>query len=71
MSKMADLTVDKLIENFPNSSFPKQEGKPTYEKIKTKHKLAAENVASIDTTRGGGNHLLLAIVINTHIHFMF
>ena len=51
---MVDLTVEQYIESFPNSTFPKQEGEPTYSKIKIIHKLAAENAASVKTTQGGG-----------------
>ena len=46
---MVDLTIEQYIESFPNSKFPKQGGEPTYEKIKLIHKLAAENVASVET----------------------
>ena len=60
---MKELTVDQYIESFPNSSFPKQDGEPTYDKVKHIQRLAAENTASVETTRGGGQHGLLAILL--------
>ena len=65
---MVDLTIKQYIESFPNSTFPKQEGEPTYEKIKLIHKLAAENTASIDTIRRGGQHGYLAIVLDPNTY---
>ena len=60
---MADITIEQCIESFPHSSFPKQEGEPTYEKIQAMHKLAAANASSVETARGGGQHGYLAIVL--------
>jgi len=60
---MTEITVEQYIESFPHSTFPKQEGEPTYEKIQAIHKLAAANAASVETTRGGGQHGYLAIVL--------
>jgi len=65
---MANQTIEQYIESFPNSTFPKQEGEPTYQKIKTIHKLAAENAASVETTRGGGQHGYLAIVLDPNTY---
>ena len=48
--------------------FPKQEGEPTYSKIKTIHKLAAKNVASVETTQGGGQHRYLVIVLDPNTY---
>ena len=65
---MVDQTIEQYIESFPNSTFPKQEGEPTYEKIKTIHKLAAENTASVETTCGGGQHGYLAIILDPNTY---
>ena len=65
---MTDYIIEQYIESFPNSTFPKIEGEPTYEKIKQIHKLAAENAASIETTRGGGRHGYLAIVLDPNTY---
>ena len=61
---MVNLIIEQYKECFPNSTFPKQEGEPICEKIKMIHKLAVENEASIDTTRGGRQYEYLAIVLD-------
>ena len=66
---MVDQTIEQYIESFPNSTFPKQEGEPTYEKIKIIHTLAAENAASIETTRGGGHHGYLGILLDPNSYY--
>ena len=65
---MTDYTIEQCIESFPHSTFPKIEGEPTYEKIKQIHKLAAENAASVETTRGGGRHGYLALVLDNNTY---
>ena len=65
---MVDQTIEQHIKSFPNSTFPKQEGKSTYEKIKIMHKLAVENAASVETTQGGRHHGYLAIVLDPNTH---
>jgi len=65
---MTDITIEKYIESFPHPSFPKQEGEPTYDKIQTIHKLAAANATSVDTTRGGGQHGYLALVLDANTY---
>ena len=65
---MTDYTIEQYIESFSNSIFPKIEDESTYEKIKQIHKLAAENAASIETTRGGGRHGYLAIVLDPNTY---
>ena len=60
---MTEITIEQCIKSFPHSAFPKQEGEPTYNKIQAMHKLAAANTSSIETTRGGGQHGYLAIVL--------
>ena len=61
---MTDCTIEQHIESFPHSTFPKIDGEPTHNTIKQTHKLAAENAASVETTRGGGRHGYLAIVVD-------
>ena len=56
-------SVHQLTESFSPSSFPKQQRNNNYYKIQTIHKLAAIDAASVETTRGGGQHGYLAIVL--------
>ena len=63
---MIELTKEECVESFPNSSFPKQEGEPTYKKIKHIHRLAAKNETSIEIKRGGGQHRPIVLDPNTH-----
>ena len=48
--------------------FSKQEGESTYSKIKIIYKLAAENVALVKTTQGGGQYRYLAIVLDSNTY---
>eukprot|EP00957_Ditylum_brightwellii_P010308 779535-Ditylum_brightwellii.AAC.1 len=57
-------TVEELERSFPHSLNPKIQGEPTYEKLYKIQKLLMENVASIETLYGGGNHGHLGHVIN-------
>ena len=58
-------SVEKIIESFSLSTFPKQHEEPNYDKIQTIHNLSATDAASIETTRGGGQYGYLAIVMLT------
>lgn len=57
-------TPESLIEGFPNSELPKIQGQPTYEHLKELRTLLGENAASIQTTRGGGNHGYLGLILS-------
>ena len=65
---MGDITVEQYIESFLHTIFPKQLGEPNYKKIQKIHKLAAANAALVETTRGGGNHGYLAIVLEPNTY---
>ena len=65
---MTEITAEQCIESFPHSTFPKQEGEPTYKKTQIIHKLVARNALSVETTRGGGQHGYLAIVLEPATH---
>ena len=58
-------SVEKIIESFPHSKFPKQHGESNYDKIQTIHELLATDETSTKTTRGGGRDDCLAIVMLT------
>eukprot|EP00957_Ditylum_brightwellii_P112119 8549008-Ditylum_brightwellii.AAC.1 len=57
-------SVSELTKRFPQQNIPKIQGKPTYLAIKAIHKILMENVASVPTTLGEGNHGHLALVMN-------
>ena len=44
-------------------NFLQQHREPNYDKVQTIYKLVATDVASIETTRGGGRHSYQVIVI--------
>ena len=58
------MTIEQYVESFPNSTFPKIKGESMHNKIKLMHKLVPENAASIESTRGGSQHRLLAIALD-------
>ena len=68
-SNMSDITIEQCIESFPNSILPKIEGEITHDKIKLMLKLVAENAVSIESTRGGGQHGLLAIALDPNAYY--
>ena len=67
---MLDYTIEQYIESFPNLTFPKIEGEPTYEQIILIHKLAVENAALVETTRGGSQHGYLAIALDPNTYYI-
>ena len=50
--------------------FSKQEGESTYSKIKTIYKLAAENIALVKTTWGGGQYGYLANILDSNTYYI-
>ena len=40
--------MEQIIEIFPHSTFPKQQGEPYYDKMQKIFKLAATNAASVE-----------------------
>ena len=55
--------VEKFIESFPYSTFPKQNGDSNYNKIQTIYKLAETDLSSVV------QHIYLAIVLlNNTLH---
>ena len=61
---MSKLTVESVIESFPNPSIPKFEHEPTYDSIKQVEKYLIENASSIESTLGGGNHGYLGLIMD-------
>ena len=61
-SSSSNTTVENIIASFPKSP-TKIDGKPTYESLKELKDVLIENAASIESTRGGGNHGLLGLVV--------
>eukprot|EP00957_Ditylum_brightwellii_P076999 5852190-Ditylum_brightwellii.AAC.1 len=58
-------TIEDLEQPFPNTLIPKIQGPLTYKNPYKIQKLLMENVASVETQYGGGNHGHLGLVINT------
>ena len=61
-SSSSNASVESLLASFPKTP-AKIEGKPTYEMLKTLKETLIENAASIESTRGGGQHGLLGLVV--------
>lgn len=56
-------SIDDYITSFPYAQLPKIIGPPTYESLKDTRDLLKINAASVPTTRGGGQHGYLALVL--------
>ena len=54
-------SLEEIIESFTHSMFPKQHREPNCNKIQQTHKLAGTDAASVEITRGGGQHGCLEI----------
>ena len=61
---MKSFTIDSITESFPNSSLPKFEEEPIYNKKKIEC-LLIENALSIQSTLGGGNHRYLRLNLSS------
>ena len=61
-------TVEAIKEGFPHQSIPKQPGEPTYESIRTIHRLLKANAASMPSDLGGGAHGLLGLTLNGTVY---
>ena len=59
---------EAMMESFPNRHIPKIVGIPTYESISAVKTALAQNAVSIPTTRGGGNHGYLGMVISAPVY---
>ena len=68
LHNIGDITVKQYIESFLHTIFPKQLGELNYKKIQKMHRLAVANAASVETTRGGGKHEYLALVLESNTY---
>jgi hypothetical protein len=64
------LTVEEIINGFPNPVLPKIENEPTFEDIQVKTRLLNANAISITSMAGGGAHGHLGI-ITTQVEYAF
>lgn len=56
-------TVEAFIQSFPNK-IPKHQGPPTFDSLKHAKDMLKGNAASVPSTRGGGSHGYLGIIIS-------
>ena len=61
-------TEAEYIDSFPNPNLQKIEGIPTYETLKKLRSELSENAATIPSTRGGGAHGYLGVVLPDPIY---
>jgi hypothetical protein len=57
------LTVEEIINGFPNPILPTIDHEPTFEDIQVKTRLLNTNVISIPSMAGGGAHGNLVIIM--------
>jgi hypothetical protein len=60
------LTVQEIINSFPNHALPKIDHEPTFEYIQVTTHLFNENAISVPSMASGGAHGHLGIIM-THI----
>jgi hypothetical protein len=56
------LTVEEIINGFPNPVLPKIDNEPTFENIQVTTRLLNANAISIPSMAGGGSHGPLGII---------
>jgi hypothetical protein len=59
---------ESMIESFPNRHIPKIVGIPTYASISEVKASLAQNAATLPTTRGGGMHGYLGMVLSAPVY---
>jgi hypothetical protein len=57
------LTVEELINGFPNPVLPKIDNEPTFEDIKVTAHLLNANAISVPSMAGGGSHGHIGIIM--------
>jgi hypothetical protein len=57
------LTVEEIINGFPNPVLPKIDNEPTFEDIQVTTRLLNANAISVPSMAGGGAHGYLGIII--------
>jgi hypothetical protein len=57
------LTVEEIINGFPNPVLPKIDHEPTFEDIQVTTRLLKANAISIPSMAGGGAHGHLGIIM--------
>lgn len=56
-------TVESFTDSFPNK-LPKHQGPPTFDSLKHAKDLLKGNAASVPSTRGGGSHGYLGLILS-------
>jgi hypothetical protein len=62
------LTIEEIINGFPNPVLPKIDNEPTFEDIQVKTRLLNANAISVPSVAGGGAHDHLGIIM-TQVEF--
>jgi hypothetical protein len=68
MAQSNALTVEEIINEFPNPILPKIDHEPTFEDIQVTTHLLNANAISIPSMEGGGAHGHLGIITN-HVEY--
>ena len=61
---MSSVSVEAMLESFPNNPVNKMEGEPTYQALRLLESELIQNASSIMTELGGGNHGYLGLVLS-------
>ena len=61
---MSSVTVEAMLESFPNNPVTKIEGEPTCQALRLLESELIQNASSIMTEVGGGNHGYLGLVLS-------
>jgi hypothetical protein len=59
------ITVEEIINGFPNPNLPKLDHEPTFEDIHVTTRILDANAISVHSMSGGGSHGHLGIIMNT------
>ena len=61
---MSSVSVEAMLESFPNNPVTKIEGEPTCESLRLLETELTQNASSVMTELGGGNHGYLGLVLS-------
>ena len=65
---MSSITVEAMLESFPNNPVTKIEGEPSYQALRTLETELIQNASSIFTELGGGGHGYLGLLLSSAKH---
>ena len=67
---MSSVTVEAMLESFPNNPVTKIDGEPTYQILRLLETELVQNTSSLIIELGGGNHGYLGLVLSAEKYIL-